>query len=617
MTRIAVTDGWTMGLLAGPFPDDLPAEIPASVPGCVHTDLVAQQLIPDPYLDRNEQQLQWIGETDVRYRTTFNVVDEGHERIDLVALGLDTVATLSLNGTEIGHTRNQHRSYRFDLGPTVRATDNELRIDFDAPLRAARESEQRIGARPLVGDALPYNALRKMACNFGWDWGPTLTTSGIWKPIYVHQWSTARLAGVVPQVSIDANGDGQVELRIELERTAVAELTLLVDLLGPDGTSVQRQMTSTATAVVMGVTVASPELWWPRGYGAQSLYQLTVRVDHDGAELDRWSHDIGFRTAELRMNPDEYGTGFEFHINGTFVFVKGANWIPDDCIPIVVTRARYERAVQHAVDADMNMLRVWGGGIYENDDFYDICNRQGGLPDPHRQVDAAQCHVEDCRRVGAAAEEVHAGQLRQARQIPDAPVDDGPSMGPAGDGRSQVVTDDCPVLDLAEDVRDHHVVLGEIVDDPRILPIAGRVFFAGSRVDDDPIQIRAVRQEHGGDCSTNEDCAGMGLKPSAGELPRVPLRTQDVPGLFGGRPVQAVEHLARHPRPPAGEARPGPEWCQFDERGRFGVDLHLWLHCREVVNVVLSVADIFRRWKDPGSADSTLSAKNLGDSGRG
>ena len=116
--------------------------------------------------------------------------------------GLDTVATVTLNGSELGRTKNQHRSYRFDLRSTIRARGNELVVDFQSPLRAARASEERIGAKPLVADALPYNALRKMACNFGWDWGPTLTTSGIWKPISVHQWSTARIASVVPQVTV-------------------------------------------------------------------------------------------------------------------------------------------------------------------------------------------------------------------------------------------------------------------------------------------------------------------------------------------------------------------------------------------------------------------------------
>ena len=379
MTRTLLHEGWTLHPLAGPMPDGLPSTIPATVPGTVHTDLLTAGLIPDPYLDLNEHQVQWIAECDVRYRTSFDVVDEGHERIDLVAEGLDTVATVTLNGKELGRTKNQHRSYRFDVSSAIRAADNELVVDFDAPLRAARESEARIGAKPLVGDALPYNALRKMACNFGWDWGPTLTTSGIGKPIYLHQWSTARIAQVVPRVTVEPSGFGLVELHVELERTSDDELALDASVTAPDGTEVQMHAAVTGSSAVLTLVVADPQLWWPRGYGTQPLYRASVRVSRNTAELDSWAHDIGFRTVELRMAPDLHGTSFEFHVNGQYVFIKGANWIPDDCFLPRVSRAAYEHSVRDAVEADMNMLRVWGGGIYESDDLYDICNREGIL----------------------------------------------------------------------------------------------------------------------------------------------------------------------------------------------------------------------------------------------
>ena len=378
MTTTTISRGWMLTLGAGPRPDDIPAEVPATVPGCVHTDLLASGLIPDPYLDSNEATVQWIGETDATYRTRFDLVDEGHERIDLVSEGLDTVATLTLNGKEIGRTKNQHRSYRFDVRSTV-SNSNQLEVSFDAPLRAARESEQRIGAKPLVGDALPYNALRKMASNFGWDWGPTLTTAGIWKPIRLHQWSTARLAAVVPNVTVDDDGRGCVELSVELERTGDHTVTLEVELIAPDGTTTQTVETTTATSATMSLSVNEPDLWWPHGHGEPCLYQLNVRATSEGRELDSWTHDIGFRNVELRVQPDDYGTSFEFYVNGEFVWIKGANWIPGDCFPSRFGSQDYQAAIQHAVDAGMNMVRAWGGGIYESDDFYDICNREGIL----------------------------------------------------------------------------------------------------------------------------------------------------------------------------------------------------------------------------------------------
>lgn len=386
MSSMAISHGWTLTLRSGhgpdgaavAVPDGIPDDVPASVPGCVHTDLLAAGLIPDPYLDGNEQQVQWIGETDARYRTVFDFVDEGHERVDLVAEGLDTVATLSLNGGVVGRTKNMHRTYRFDVRSLLSAT-NELAVHLDAPLRAARESEQRIGAMPLVGDALPYNALRKMASNFGWDWGPTLTTAGIWRPIRLHQWSTARLASVVPTVTVGEQGRGHVALSVDLERTGAHEVVLDAELTAPDGTTTSATATATDDGAVLALTVDAPELWWPRGHGEQPLYRLVVRASAGGIELDTWSHDIGFRTVEVRVEPDDYGTSFEFYVNGEFVWVKGANWIPGDCFPSRMAPEDYERAVQGAVEGGMNLLRAWGGGIYESDDFYDACNRLGVL----------------------------------------------------------------------------------------------------------------------------------------------------------------------------------------------------------------------------------------------
>jgi beta-mannosidase len=379
MSRTPLTSGWTLRPLGGPVPSGLPAEIPATVPGTVHTDLLAAGLIPDPYLDLNEHDLQWIGEADFGYGTSFGYAAGGHERVDLVAEGLDTVAAVSLNGALLGRTRNQHRSYRFDVRALLRDGKNDLGVEFASPVRSAREAEARMGAKPFVGNSLPYNALRKMACNFGWDWGPVLTTAGIWKPIYLHAWSTARIVQVVPLVTVDPSGGGRVELRIELERTGETELTLDARVTGPGGTDVRASTAADGSSAVITLDVDHPELWWPRGYGEQPLYAARVAVSAAGSELDSWTHDIGFRTVEVKVAPDEFGTSFEFSVNGQYVFIKGANWIPDDCFLPRITRENYESSIRDAVDAGINMLRVWGGGIYESDDLYDICNRVGLL----------------------------------------------------------------------------------------------------------------------------------------------------------------------------------------------------------------------------------------------
>jgi beta-mannosidase len=380
MNRTALHDGWTLRFLGGPVPAGIPGVIPATVPGTVHTDLLAEDLIPDPYLDLNEAEVQWIGQTDVQYDTVFDFVRGGHERVDLVCEGLDTIATLELNGIPLGTTRNQHRSYRFDLREALRESDNQLSVKFDSALDYAYEAEQRIGKRPFVGNSYPYNAIRKMASNFGWDWGPVLVTAGIVKPISIQTWSTARLSSVRPVVTVGAGTVGNIELHIEVERTSDVGVSLearVLDARGRQVASVIQDLTENST--VLALAVDEPELWWPRGYGEQPLYEIVLALRADGRELDSWTKGVGFRTVKVEIAPDEFGTSFSFHVNGQYVYIKGANWIPDDCFLPRVTPERYARSITDATDAGMNLLRVWGGGIYESDAFYDVCDREGLL----------------------------------------------------------------------------------------------------------------------------------------------------------------------------------------------------------------------------------------------
>jgi beta-mannosidase len=380
MTRVPLHDGWSLRATAGPIPADLPEIVPATVPGTVHTDLLAAGLIPDPYIDLNENNIAWIGECDFAYHTEFSFSREDHERVDLVAEGLDTVATVRLNGIESGRTRNQHRSYRFDVRESIREGDNRLTIDFASALRSARDAQERLGARPFSHHSGPYNTVRKMACNFGWDWGPVLVTAGVWKPISLHQWSTARIVSVVPQVTVRPDGHGHVSICVKLERTAARAVLVSARLTGAGGTDVSACITTTtATGIRLDLDVADPALWWPRGYGDQPLYDLAVSVSDGETTVDGWQKSIGFRTVELRMAPDAFGTSFQFLVNGQYVWIKGANWIPNDCFLPRVTTAGYATAVKNAVDAGMNLLRIWGGGIYESDAFYELCNREGIL----------------------------------------------------------------------------------------------------------------------------------------------------------------------------------------------------------------------------------------------
>ena len=376
--------GWT---LTAPADEGVPAELrgvvlPATVPGCVHTDLLDAGLIADPLVGRNEESAAWIGETDWVYGTTFAIAGEllGHERVDLVCAGLDTVASVSLNGHDVGRTANMHRSYRFDVGALLAQGDNELSVSFRSAVRYAEEQRDALGSRPGPYPA-PFQFIRKMACNFGWDWGPALVTAGIWQPIALHCWSTARLASTRPEVTVRPDGTGRVLLGVAVERSrngADVPLSLTVTVTG-QGRSWTATAAVDADSAEVGVDVPEVLLWWPRGYGDQPLYDVRLSLQAGGVVLDEWERRVGFRTVELDTTPDADGMPFLVKVNGEPVWVKGANWIPDDVFVTRVDRARYDRRLEDACAAGINLLRVWGGGRYESDDFYDVADERGIL----------------------------------------------------------------------------------------------------------------------------------------------------------------------------------------------------------------------------------------------
>jgi beta-mannosidase len=354
----ALHEGWT--LTGG----DVHA-VRATVPGCVHTDLLAAGLIEDPYLDENESKVAWIGRTDWVYETTFEHDAEG-DRIDLACAGLDTVATVTLNDVELGRTANMHRCYRFDTRDALRAGTNRLRIRFDSAYAYAEAQQERLGDRPSAYPE-PFNFIRKMACNFGWDWGPTLVTAGIWQDIGLHTWSHARLAEVRPRMTVE-DGAGRVDVHITLERDSGGPVTVAAAAGGRE--TVAR---ISGREAVLTVTVEDPELWWPRGYGEQPRYDVDVTVSDSYGTLDVWSRKIGFRTVRV----DRTDGAFTVVVNDVPVFVRGANWIPDDVFAGRVTRDRLTQRLLQARDANINYLRVWGGGRYESEDFYDLADHLG------------------------------------------------------------------------------------------------------------------------------------------------------------------------------------------------------------------------------------------------
>nr|RZI33888.1 Exo-beta-D-glucosaminidase [Cryobacterium sp. SO1] len=376
-TRRMLDADWNVTALDGPAPQRIRRlVVPATVPGSVHTDLLAAELIPDPYLDGNEHLLSWIGLTDWRYSTTFSWNPAGADRTDLHFAGLDTIAEIELNGVSLGSTRNMHRSYSFDVGSRLKAGLNELVVVFRSPIKAADAASLDLGYRPHVNHH-PYNAIRKMACSFGWDWGIDTSTSGLWKPVTLISWSTARLATVRPIATVQGS-TGLVEVHVDVARATAAPVSVTASVAGISRTV---EVPAGATGTTVSLSVPDVDLWWPLGYGEQPLYDLEVslRAADTTVELDSSSTRIGFRTVEFDTTPDEHGTPFTLVVNGRPVFVRGVNWIPDDAFPHRVTRARYLDRLEQAEFANINLIRVWGGGIFESDDFYDLCDERGLL----------------------------------------------------------------------------------------------------------------------------------------------------------------------------------------------------------------------------------------------
>jgi beta-mannosidase len=352
--------------------------LPATIPGGVHTDLLALGKIPDPFFGDNEKQVQWIGDTDWEYRYTFNTESKllMKEKQFLVCDGLDTLAEVSLNGKLLGKTDNMYRQWKWDVTGSLQKDANELVILFRAPVAyiTARQKE-----KPLMGGGdIPGGPhLRKAPCQWGWDWGPKLPPIGVWKDIRLEGYSSAKLADVHVRQQ-HAGGKATISVKAVLEAWDKNPLSMSITLTAPDGSKQTAQAEITREAATY-IEVKNPQLWWPNGYGKQNLYQLEVTLENGTSTLDTRKYQIGLRTIKLKQEPDEWGESFTFVINGVPVFAKGADWIPADSFPTRIADTQLEYLIKSAADAHMNMLRVWGGGLYEGESFYDLCDRYGIL----------------------------------------------------------------------------------------------------------------------------------------------------------------------------------------------------------------------------------------------
>ena len=363
----------------------------ATVPGTVHTDLLANGKIGDPYFRTNEKQMQWIDKTGWTYQTSFRLAPElkNKQHLEIDFQGLDTYADVYLNDRLLFKADNFFVNWTADVSSLIDTGINKLTVVFHSPTQKGSELLNKFGY-PLpsnndqsetggMGDKKVGVFLRKPGYHFGWDWGPRLVTSGIWRPVVLKGWNNARitdvfyeqkkitknLAEVVAHVTIEADKELAYSLQINGEKKQLA--------------THHGKISAGTHEILIPLSIPDPPLWWPHNLGAPRLYECNVSLLQGQQRLDSRQTHTGLRDIQITRKPDSTGSSFYVQVNGTPVFCKGANYIPQDMFIPRVSAGKYDSLIQAAIAANMNMLRVWGGGFYENDLFYELCDKAGIL----------------------------------------------------------------------------------------------------------------------------------------------------------------------------------------------------------------------------------------------
>ena len=352
--------------------------IPATVPGCVHTDLLAAGKISDPFYRDNEKDVQWVGESDWIYQRTFDVPEEvfKNDRVLLRCEGLDTLATIKINGNEIGRVDNMFRLWEFDVKQILRAGENAIEVSFESPFTYIKQRESNSQEPDKFVKDRAW--VRKEPCSFGWDWGPNLPSCGIWKNISLETFNQGRIADVL--ISQNHSGENKVTLDVEVNAEIVGDATksskATLSVLH-NKKSIAEKTIEISNGTGRGeLEIKHPKLWWPNGMGKQPLYEVHVELlDANGNVVDNTSKRIGLR--ELKIILPEDGNPLQFKVNDVPFFAKGANWIPCDSFTSRVTPEILRRYVADAAAVNMNFLRFWGGGYYEDDALFDACDEMG------------------------------------------------------------------------------------------------------------------------------------------------------------------------------------------------------------------------------------------------
>lgn len=359
----------------------------AQVPGCVHTDLLYNNKIEDPFFRTNEEKLQWIGEKDWEYCTSFKVQNDflNNEKVEILFEGLDTYAEVFLNEKLILSADNMHRNWKVDVKGFLKEGDNKLRIYFHSVFK---EGKKLLAGSPFPLFQFPNNDqadtmvsifVRKAGYHFGWDWGPRFVTSGIWKPIKLIGWNKAKIEGIHYVTEKIEKKKAFLKAKFEIESTTNYNLTL--ELKNENFSIAKRNIDvkKGINSFAFDFEIENPRLWWTNGLGEAHLYKIESILYDNKLILDKNEQNIGVRTLKVITEKDSIGKSLYIELNGVPVFMKGANYIPSDNFTNSVSDSAYEYTIKAAADAHMNMLRLWGGGYFEKDIFYELCDKYGIL----------------------------------------------------------------------------------------------------------------------------------------------------------------------------------------------------------------------------------------------
>ncbi len=355
----------------------------ATVPGTVHTDLLSNGLIPDPFMAKNELAVQWIENEDWEYRTSFSLSSSlmKNKNIDLIFEGLDTYADVYLNDSLIIQADNMHRPWLAEVKPFLKSGRNNLRVYFYSPVKRSQQKLEELDYLiPASNEIKPIgkqNSIfsRKAQYHYGWDWAPRLVTSGIWRNVKFKGWDESKIEHVKFDCK-DIIGDTAicfVEIDYHSSKTEIG-----TNITFNECDVISKKLSDSHNKLMYKVIIPDAKFWWPNGMGEQNLYDLTIDLLVDGKKTDEYQTQVGLRKVELIQDADDEGKSFYLKINNYPIFIKGANYIPPDFFNPRASQ-NYKRVIQDAVDANMNMLRVWGGAVYEDEKFYELCDEKGIL----------------------------------------------------------------------------------------------------------------------------------------------------------------------------------------------------------------------------------------------